>query len=150
VKSKIIAFFKKEIVLVVAAVLAFISGFIVPPTKAYMEYIDWCVLGILLSLMTVMAGLQKNGLFDTLVVALLKRTKKVWQLAFVLVFLCFFLSMLITNDVALITFVPFAILTLKKVRTGTAGYTCSGSSDNRSQPGQYADSNRQSPEFVFI
>lgn len=113
-KSKIIAFFKKEIVLVVAAVLAFISGFIVPPTKAYMEYIDWCVLGILLSLMTVMAGLQKNGLFDTLVVALLKRTKKVWQLAFVLVFLCFFLSMLITNDVALITFVPFAILTLKK------------------------------------
>jgi len=28
--------------------------------------------------------------------------------------LCFFLSMLITNDVALITFVPFAILTLKK------------------------------------
>jgi len=34
------------------------------------------VLGILLSLMTVMAGLQKNGLFDTLVVALLKRTKR--------------------------------------------------------------------------
>jgi len=33
VKSKIIAFFKKEIVLVVAAVLAFISGFIVPPLK---------------------------------------------------------------------------------------------------------------------
>ncbi|HHV28218.1 SLC13 family permease [Acetivibrio mesophilus] len=113
-KSKVIAFFKKEVVLVVAAILAFISSFIVPPTSAYMGYIDWCVLGILLSLMIVMAGLQKNGLFDALVTLLLKRTKKVWQLAFVLVFLCFFLSMLITNDVALITFVPFAVLTLKK------------------------------------
>jgi len=78
-----------------------------------MEYIDWCVLGILLSLMTVMAGLQKNGLFDTLVVALLKRTKKVWQLAFVLVFLCFFLSMLITNDVAL-SHLSFCHFNLKK------------------------------------
>ncbi|GAE87974.1 SLC13 family permease [Acetivibrio straminisolvens] len=113
-KNKIIAFIKKEAVLVVAAILACISAFIVPPTSAYMEYIDWCVLGILLSLMIVMAGLQKNGLFDALVIGLLKKTKKVWQLAFVLVFLCFFLSMLITNDVALITFVPFAILTLKK------------------------------------
>ena len=81
-----------------------------------MEYIDWHVLELLLCLMTVMAGLQKCGLFDWLGEALLKKTSKVWQLCLVLVMLCFFLSMIITNDVALITFVPFAIVTLEKCK----------------------------------
>ena len=113
-KSKIIEFCKKEVVLVVATVLAVASTFVVPPSMAYWDYIDWHVLGVLLSLMIVMAGLQKNGLFDALGEALLARTKKVWQLVLVLVLLCFFLSMAITNDVALITFVPFAVIALEK------------------------------------
>ncbi len=113
-KERIIEFVKKEVVLVVATVLAIVSAFVVPPSMAYMSYIDWHVLELLFCLMTVMAGLQKCGLFDWLGDALLKRTKKVWQLCLVLVMLCFFLSMLITNDVALITFVPFAILALEK------------------------------------
>lgn len=107
-------FIKKETVLFVATILAIASAFVVKPSAAYMEYIDWRVLGILLSLMIVMAGLQKNGLFDTIGAALLKKTKNTLQLSLVLVFLCFFFSMLITNDVALITFVPFAILTMEK------------------------------------
>ena len=113
-KQKIISFCKKEVVLVVATILAIASAFIVPPSAEYLDYIDWRVLGILLSLMVVMAGLQKNGLFDALGEALLTKTKCVWQLTFVLVFLCFFLSMAITNDVALITFVPFAVVALEK------------------------------------
>mgnify|MGYP002515054714 CR=1 FL=1 len=113
-KEKIITFCKKEVVLVVATVLAIASAFVVPPSKAYLEYIDWHVLGLLLSLMIVMAGLQKCGVFDSLGEALLRKTKKVWQLCLVLILLCFFLSMLITNDVALITFVPFAIVALEK------------------------------------
>lgn len=113
-KEKILEFVKKEVVLVVATVLAILSAFVVPPTMAYASYIDWHVLGLLLCLMTVMAGLQKCGLFDWLGEALLKRTHKVWQLCVVLIMLCFFLSMFITNDVALITFVPFAIVTLEK------------------------------------
>lgn len=113
-KEKIISFCKREVVLVVATILAIVSAFVVPPSAEYIGYIDWRVLGILLSLMTVMAGLQKNGLFDSLGEALLSKTKKVWQLVFVLVALCFFLSMFITNDVALITFVPFAVIALEK------------------------------------
>lgn len=113
-KEKIITFCKKEIVLVAATILAMISAFIVPPSVIYMDYIDWHSLGLLLSLMTVMAGFQKSGLFDALGEALLKKTKKVWQLCLVLILLCFFLSMIITNDVALITFVPFALMALEK------------------------------------
>ena len=112
--QRVIEFCKKEVVLVVATVLAVASAFVVPPSAEYWGYIDWHVLGVLLSLMIVMAGLQKNGLFDALGVALLSRTKKVWQLVVVLVMLCFFLSMAITNDVALITFVPFAVVALEK------------------------------------
>lgn len=115
-KEKVILFVKKEVVLVVAAVLAIASAFVVPPSIEYLEYIDWHVLELLLCLMIVMAGAQRCGLFDWLGEALLKKTNKVWQLCFVLVMLCFFLSMLITNDVALITFVPFAIVTLEKCK----------------------------------
>ena len=113
-KAQIVAFIKKEVVLVVATVLAVVSAFFIPPSMAYMGYIDWHVLELLFCLMAVMGGLQKCGLFDRLGEALLKRTKKVWQLCLVLVLLCFFMSMVITNDVSLITFVPFALITLQK------------------------------------
>ena len=111
-----ISFLKRETVLVAASILAIISAFFVTPNKKYMSYIDWRVLGILLSLMTVMAGLQKNGLFDKIGKKLLTKTKNTAQLTGVLVFLCFFSSMIITNDVALITFVPFTVLTLRKCK----------------------------------
>ena len=115
-KEKCIYFIKQETVLAVATILAVISAFFVPPSKEYLEYIDWRVLGILLSLMIIMAGLQKTGLFDSIGAKLLGKTSTTRQLAFILVFLCFFFSMLITNDVALFTFVPFAMIMLKKCK----------------------------------
>ncbi|MBR5566295.1 MAG: citrate transporter [Roseburia sp.] len=115
-KEKCIHFIKQETVLAVATVLAVISAFFVAPSEAYLKYIDWRVLGILLSLMIIMAGLQKTGLFDSIGAKLLGKTSTTRQLAFILVFLCFFFSMLITNDVALFTFVPFAMIMLKKCK----------------------------------
>ena len=114
--EKLLHFIKQETVLVVATILAIISMFFVTPSAAYLDYIDWHVLGVLLSLMIIMAGLQRTGLFDSIGGKLLSKTKDTRQLAFILVFLCFFFSMLITNDVALFTFVPFAIIMLKKCR----------------------------------
>lgn len=111
--KKIMHILKSETVLVVATILAIISAFFNPPGKEYIEFIDWRVLGILLSLMLVMAGFQLNGVFRKLGEMLVKRCSNTWMLSFVLIFMCFFSSMLLTNDVALITFVPFALLTLK-------------------------------------
>lgn len=74
-KEKVIGFIKKDTVLCVAMTLAMVSAFFVKPTLNYVNYIDFRVLGILLSLMTVMAGLQRNGLFDMIGSSLLKRTK---------------------------------------------------------------------------
>lgn len=111
--KRVLAFFKKDIVLTAAWVLAAASAFVIHPSAAYLDYIDFRSLGILWSLMTIMQVFRESGVFDSIGRGLLRHTSRGWQLAAALVFLCFFSSMLITNDVALITFVPFAILTLK-------------------------------------
>lgn len=107
-------FIKKETVLCVALVLALLSCFANPPSAEYISFIDFRTLGLLLALMAVMKGFQESGLFSYLAATLLKRTKNTRQTSAVLIFLCFFSSMIITNDVALITFVPFAIEVLSK------------------------------------
>ena len=111
-KEKIIRFFKQETVLCAAFALAAVSIFFVHPDKEYLGYVDFRTLAILFCLMSVMAGLQKSGLFQYVAQALLSRVRKAWQLVLILVLLCFFSSMLVTNDVALITFVPFTLIVL--------------------------------------
>ena len=124
-KEKIIAFFKKEVVFEVAFVLALASTIFLVATGAFsgsekgsfanhlVSAIDFRVLAILLSLMLVVAGFQKIGFFTWSANALCRSLNNLRSLGIVLVLLCFFSSMLITNDVALITFVPFALMILK-------------------------------------
>ena len=104
---------KKEAVLTIAMMLAVISAFFVRPDKEYIGYIDFRTLAILFCLMAVIAGLQQIGLFQYVAEKLLKRVKHIRGIVCILVMLCFFSSMLITNDVALITFVPFTFIVLK-------------------------------------
>ncbi len=113
--KKLIAFIKKETVLSIAFLMAVISAFLVPVDTQYINYMDFRVLVLLFALMAVMSGLQSLGIFEKLSYSLLKYVKNTRSLTLLLVSLCFFLAMLITNDVALITFVPFTILILEKV-----------------------------------
>lgn len=105
--QKIKEFVKKEVVLCAAFLLAAASALLVHPDSAYMDYIDFRTLGILFCLMCVMAGLQKIGVFQYVAEKLLSFVHGSTQIILLLVLLCFFFSMFITNDVALITFVPF-------------------------------------------
>ncbi len=109
----VLRFVKSEAVLCAAWILAVVSMFFVHPDREYFSYIDWRSLGILWSLMVIMNVFRQNGFFDFLAQKLLSSVKKIWMLIGTLVFLCFFLSMAITNDVALLTFVPFAITILE-------------------------------------
>jgi Na+/H+ antiporter NhaD/arsenite permease-like protein len=111
--GKITAFIRREAVLVVAWVLAAASMFFVPPDGAYLGYVDLRTLAILFCLMTVVAGFRALGVFEWLSQKLLDRAKNMRQLTLALVLLCFFSSMVITNDVALITFVPFTFILLE-------------------------------------
>ena len=107
------AFIKSEAVLSVACILAVLSMFIVLPDREYAGYLDYRVLALLFCLMAVMEGFKQTGMFGRMAAALLQRVSSFRQLYMVLVFLCFFLAMWVTNDVALLTFVPFTILVLK-------------------------------------
>ncbi len=114
-KRKLLAFVQNEIVLIVAGILALCSCFLTKPSPAYLSYIDFRVLALLFCLMAVVAGMQKLGLFDLLCRALLAKFHTMRAVAILLCLLSFFLSMLLTNDVMLVTIVPFTLLVLSRV-----------------------------------
>ncbi|QFJ54581.1 SLC13 family permease [Pseudobutyrivibrio xylanivorans] len=105
-------FINNEIVLCVAFVLAVGSSFVVHPDRQYLGYIDFRTLSILLALMITMAGLQRLQVFRQIGELLVAKMSSISGVVLVLIFLCFFSAMFITNDVALLTFVPFSIVTL--------------------------------------
>lgn len=110
--KKIMAFIKGEVVLCASALAALLSMLLTPPCAGYIGYIDWDVLMLLFSLMAVVAGLRGSGFWNRVSAALLQKAKSARALSVLLVLLCFFSAMVVTNDVALITFVPlcFAVL----------------------------------------
>ncbi len=107
--TRVKAFIKKEIVFSVALLLALASMLLCPPSAEYLGYIDWATLELLFCLMCAVAGLRQAGVMDRLAQTLIERARSAKILALALVALCFFSAMLITNDVALITFVPLTI-----------------------------------------
>lgn len=110
--SSLLGHIKQDPVLFASLILAVFSTFLVPPSVDYLDYLDFRTLSLLLSLMLVVAGLKQAGLFSYLVEKLLSLVHSTKALAVTLMSVCFFSSMLITNDVALITFVPLTILLL--------------------------------------
>lgn len=107
--KNVLIILKKDAVLCAALLLAVLSLPFAQSVSAVLAGIDFRTLLLLFALMAVMKGFQSAGVFSSLAGVLLSRTKTSRQTAAVLILLCFFTSMLITNDVALITFVPFAI-----------------------------------------
>ncbi len=103
---------RDEIALILCGVLALFSMFLVPPSEEYLGYIDVRMLCILFCLMATVAGMSECGLFKNISARLLSEAASIRKLCLILVALPFFASMAITNDVALITFVPLATVTL--------------------------------------
>lgn len=110
--EKIRAFLSKEAVLVVAALAAVTSCALVPFDEGYASYVDWRTLALLFCLMAVVTGLRFMGVMRLLGSWAVSRASSVRALAFALVALTFVSSMAVTNDVALITFVPLALVVL--------------------------------------
>jgi Na+/H+ antiporter NhaD/arsenite permease-like protein len=110
--STIRSFIRREPVLILAALAALASCIPVPPDGAYLSYLDLRTLALLYGLMVVVSGLRQAGLFSHMAHLLCQRAGNLRALGTLLVLLCFFSSMLITNDVALLTFVPLAVVVL--------------------------------------
>lgn len=112
--QKILAYFRREVVFTVALVCALASFLLVPPGMHTLQGIDITTLLMLFSLMTVVAGLRRCGLFDRLSLWLAGKVSTLRSLCRVLTVACFVLAMIATNDVALLTMVPFTLLLMKK------------------------------------
>ena len=110
--STIRSFIKREPVLLAAALAALLSCLLVPPDGEYLSYFDLRTLALLYCLMAVVSGLRTAGLFAHLAHVFCGHASSVRAMGLVLTLLCFFSAMLITNDVALLTFVPFAVVVL--------------------------------------
>lgn len=106
-----IEFLKKEIVLVIATVLAITSSLISTPK---LSYIDFKVLILLFNLMIVVAAFKELKVLDSIAIGLLRKCNTYTSISFALIFITFISSMIVTNDVALITFVPLSIVIAKK------------------------------------
>lgn len=111
--TRFVGFIKRETVFVISAVIAAITFFIVPIDKEYLGYIDYTVLIMLFCLMAAVAGFKRYGGFDLFSSKLLVNEKGEKYIPVILVMMCFFFSMVVTNDVALITFVPLTIYMIK-------------------------------------
>lgn len=107
-------FFRDQTVLCIAFAAAVLSMLAVPPDDGYLGYIDYHVIMLLFCLMGVVAGLRSAGIFEKLTCTMLSFAKSRRSLAFILMNICFFTSMLVTNDVALITFVPLTLILFRE------------------------------------
>ena len=99
-------------------------------------------------LMAVVAGPQECNVFAVFCQRLLTGRKRMGLLSLILVLLPFFASMLITNDVALITFVPFTIVVLSMIQRRQYLDLSHRPSDHRRQFGQHGRAGGKSPEPV--
>ena len=107
-------FIKKQTILVLAFILALITGILTKWSPDYTQYINLRVLALLFCLMVIVAGFRSIHIFDVLADFLLRKANSLRGIILSLLLICFFSSMLITNDVALLMFVPFSIYLLKK------------------------------------
>lgn len=109
--NKVKSYLKKETVLTLSLILALISSMVSLPK---IEYIDFHVLVLLFNLMIVVAAFKELKILDFLSINLLRRCKSYNSISFSLIFITFFSSMIVTNDVSLITFVPLSLIICKK------------------------------------
>lgn len=108
------AFFRRDAVLAIALVCAAASCAAVPPDAQYATYVDWRTIGLLFSLMVATSGLAAAGVLSRACRALVRACKSGGVLIAALVALTFFSSMVVTNDVALVAFVPLALAALRE------------------------------------
>ncbi|MBO5716365.1 MAG: citrate transporter [Clostridia bacterium] len=119
-KAKISEFTSKNIVLVIAAILAVASCFIVKPDAKYIGYFDFKTLTCLFCTLAVICALKNIRFFTIIAQKIVTYTGNTRTLALALVYITFIGSMFLANDMALLTFLPLGYLSLSS--TGKEKY----------------------------
>ncbi|MBQ6851409.1 MAG: citrate transporter [Oscillospiraceae bacterium] len=105
-------FVKKNVVMVVAMAAALITCLIIPPDHAYLDYFDVKTLTCLFCVLAVVCALKNIHFFYLLAKKIVRIFKNARMSILALVYITFIGSMLIANDMALLTFLPLGLYVL--------------------------------------
>ncbi len=113
-------FTRKNPVLSIAFFAALVTGFVVPVDEKYIEYFDFRTLTCLFCVLAVVCALKNINFFYILAERIVKFFKNARTAVLALVYITFMGSMLIANDMALLTFLPLGYFVLSS--TGKQKY----------------------------
>ncbi|MBQ7718467.1 MAG: citrate transporter [Clostridia bacterium] len=114
--EKVKAFIKTNTVMVIAMILAIITSIFVPCDEKYIEYFDFKTLTCLFCVLSVVCALKNINFFYLLAVKIVQRFKTARAAVLALVYITFIGSMLIANDMALLTFLPLGYFVLTSTK----------------------------------
>ncbi len=106
-------FIKKNMVFCIAVAAAAVTMFFVPVDAQYIEYFDFKILACIFCVLAVVNGLQHIHFFEIVSKKIIQRFKTVKMAILALIYITFIASMIIANDLALITFLPLGYYLLK-------------------------------------
>ena len=109
---KVLRFIKKNVVFCIAALAATVTCFLVPPDKEYIDYFDLKTLTCLFITLAVVCALRNIDFFTILARKMVKISGNLRSLFLLLIVITFIGSMIIANDMALITFLPLGYFAL--------------------------------------
>ncbi len=112
-KAHIKPFIQRNTVLCIAVLAAAITCFLVPPDADYLAYFDWKTLSCLFCVLAVVCALKNIRFFYALAGAIVRRFRTMRSCVLALVYITFIGSMLIANDMALLTFLPLGFFVLE-------------------------------------
>ncbi|MEH7013092.1 SLC13 family permease [Neobacillus niacini] len=108
-----LAFLKKDMVFTISLVLAAVSCLFQSPK---IEYLNFPVLISLFNLMLAIKAFEELRILDKFAISILNKCNNSKSVSAFLILLCFFSSMFMTNDVALLTFVPLTLVISRKTK----------------------------------
>ncbi len=120
--KKLFFFVKTNMVMLIAALAALITSIIIPPDIKYLDYFDLRTLTCLFVVLAVVCALKNVRFFYTIAEVIVKKFKNTRVASLALVYITFIGSMLIANDMALLTFLPLGYLVL--ISTKKEKYMC--------------------------
>ncbi len=110
--SVLVRVIKKNVVMLVAMAVAIVTMFIIPPDREYLNYFDFKTLTCLFCVLAVVCALKNIQFFYLIARKIVQLFKNARMAVLALVYITFIGSMLIANDMALLTFLPLGFLVL--------------------------------------
>ncbi len=114
--KKIRAYAKKNTVMIIAFFAALITTIIIPIDAKYKSYFDFKTLTCLFCVLAVVCALKNINFFFLIAKKIVHLFKNARLAVLALVYITFLGSMLIANDMALLTFLPLGYLVLRSTR----------------------------------